>query len=276
MSSTKTEILEHYREIDFSLWEKIVNTSCDKLRKLKTNKAKRVWALQLYSTYLQLIEVFCINTFVVVENVLWENLFLNNSDLRRKITRRFYSIHQNRQIYSDQFPNFLIENWVFGIKEKEKINNLPSKMHMYSVLLKEAIEDYLKDYDFLNAYKHGFRVKSHGETNLTAKIEGRDSKAFRLAAYNSSISYLKRQDGTIVQEDILFNWERVIQKAFFLLNMMENIQKVLLSNGEEILLQTLAVEDEVEFSKFFGSGRFRMPLTHKNTSITSDALQTNS
>lgn len=276
MNGIDKEILEHYRGIDFSLWEKIIDASWSKLHKLKTSKAKKVWALQLYSTYLQLIEVFCINTFAVVENELWENLFLNNSALRKKVTLCFYRTHQERQVYSDRFPNFLLENWVFGIKEKEKINNLPGKMRMYSLLLKEAIEDYLRDYNFLNAYKHGFRVKSHGETNLTAKIEGRDSKAFRLAAYNSSISYLRKQEGTIVQEDILFNWERVIQKASFLLNMMENIQKMLLSNGEEILLQTLAVENEAEFSKFFGSGRFRRPLVHKKTPITSDALQTNS
>ena len=82
MSTVKSEIQEHYKEIDFSLWQKAIDVYCDKLRTLKKDESKKVWILQLYSTYLQMIEVFCINIFAITENNLWDNLFLSNQGLR--------------------------------------------------------------------------------------------------------------------------------------------------------------------------------------------------
>ncbi|MBU0727454.1 hypothetical protein KKA95_02110 [Patescibacteria group bacterium] len=131
-------------------------------------------------------------------------------------------------------------------------------------MLKEAIEDYLKDYDLLNAYKHGFRVKSHGSTTITMKAEKSNAPVFKIGSFNASISYLKKKGKTVDRHDISFNWERIMQKAYFLLSIMENTQKILLNAGTEIKLDTLAVTDEMEFSKHFGVSRFKTQLFQIN------------
>ncbi len=264
MSTVKSEIQEHYKEIDFSLWQKAIDVYCDKLRTLKKDESKKVWILQLYSTYLQMIEVFCINIFAITENNLWDNLFLSNQGLRKKIDNRFFITRQDKTRFCTKFTTYLLDNWVFGIKEKKEINNLSEKRKKYTQILKEAIEDYLKDYDLLNAYKHGFRVKSHGSSTITMKAEKSNAPVFKIGDFNASISYLKKQDGVVNRHDISFNWQRTMQKAYFLLSIMENTQKILLNDGKEIQLDTLAVTNEAEFSKHFGVSRFKTPLFQIN------------
>ncbi|MDP4007745.1 MAG: hypothetical protein Q8P68_00980 [Candidatus Peregrinibacteria bacterium] len=267
MATVNNDILDHYRKIDFSLWQKAMDLYCDKLRKLKKDESKKVWILQLYSAYLQLIEVFCINIFAITENNLWDNLFLSNRDLKDKIDTRFFIINQNKTRFCTKFTTYLLDNWVFGIKEKSEINNLADKRKKYTQMLKEAIEDYLKDYDLLNAYKHGFRVKSHGSNTITIKAETSNAPTFKIGDFNASISYLTKKKDVVSRHDISFNWERAMQKAYFLLNMMENTQKILLNDGKEIQLDTLAVTNEAEFSKHFGASRFKTPLLQLNKQL---------
>ncbi len=261
MNKINKEILEHYKEIDFSLWEKLINLYCDKLRSLKKDNSKKIWVLQLYATYLQLIEIFCINIFAITENNLWDNIFLSNKDLKAKIGKQF----------SSSFIIYLIENWVFGIKEKEEINDLEKKRKYYRTMLKESTSDYIKDYELLNAYKHGFRIRSTGRKEVSIRAEKANAKSFKIGGYNSNISYLKRKwhkeakEHVISEQNISFNWERIVQKAFFLLNMMENTQKILLSNQKETRINTLAILNKEEFSKHFGAARFSTPILVKKT-----------
>lgn len=267
MTTINTDILEHYREIDFTLWQKTLDLSCDKLRQLKKDESKKVWILQLYSTYLQLIEIFCINIFAITENNLWDNLFISNPNLRNKIQVRFFSTQNNSTRFCNKFTIYLLDSWVFGIKEKNEINNLADKRKKYTQMLKEAIEDYLKDYDLLNAYKHGFRVKSHGSNTITIKAEISNAPTFKIGDFNASISYLTKKKGVVSRHDISFNWERAMQKAHFLLNMMENTQKILLNDDKEIQLDTLTVTNEADFSKHFGASRFKTPLLQLNKQL---------
>ena len=219
----KKEIIEYYREVDFSIWEKSVNICFDKLKKLKTDKAKTPWALKMYANYLQLIEIFCINVWIIT---------------------------------------YFLESWVFGIQEKEAINNLSQKRKTYATILREALEDYLKDYDLLNAYKHGFRTKGRGGSNLSIKKEVGNTKPITIGSYNTTIIYLSKREKTIYECRLAFNWERVSQKYFFLLNMLENTQKVLLADNGKIKLDTLYPLDNKEFNKYYGAFRVNIPIAN--------------
>lgn len=252
------EIKEYYEVIDFSVWEKSIDSYCDKLRKLKTNKAKRIWSLKLYAEFLQLIEIFCINIFAITENKLWSNLFLINNQLRNKILEKFF--YKDKKFFNDRFLNYFLENWVFGIKEKNKINNFNRKKDSYKTMTKEIIKDYLQDYDLLNAYKHGFRTKSIGENSVSVKLTNSSDFPMKIGHYNTKIGYFKKQGGVIYENSISCNWERIVQKCYFLLNMLENVQKVLLSDGKVIQLDTLFVIDKNKFHKYFGSFRINTPI----------------
>ncbi len=255
----KNEIIEYYRDIDFSIWQKSVNVCFDKLRKLKTDKAKNPWALKMYANYLQLIEIFCINIWTISEGELYKNLFIGNKDLRKKIEDTLLN-KKTRNAQGMDFLTYFLESWVFGIKEKDAINNLDQKRQIYSVILREALDDYLKDYDLLNAYKHGFRTKSKGASNITMKKDGSADPPFMIGSYNTNIIYLSRRGETIYEYSLAFNWERVSQKYFFLLNMLENTQKILLANNGEIKLNTLCPIDSKEFHKHYGAFRISMPI----------------
>jgi len=255
----KKEIIEYYREVDFSIWEKSVNMCFDKLKKLKTDKAKTPWALKMYANYLQLIEIFCINIWIITEGELYKNLFINNSNLRKKIENTFLN-KKTRNAQGVDFVTYFLESWVFGIQEKETINNLDKKRRTYESLLREALNDHLKDYDLLNAYKHGFRTKSRGANSVSIKKEGSDNPPFLIGNYNTKIIYLSKKSKTVYECSLAFNWERVSQKYFFLLNMLENTQKVLLADNGKIKLNTLYPLDNKEFNKHYGAFRINTPL----------------
>ncbi len=255
----KKEIIKYYREVDFSIWEKSVNICFDKLKKLKTDKSKNPWALQMYANYLQLIEIFCINVWILTEGEVYKNLFINNSNLRKKIENTFLN-KKTKNAQGMDFVAYFLESWVFGIKEKEAINNLDQKRKNYTSMLTETIDDYLKDYDLLNAYKHGFRTKSRGASNLSIKREGSNDPPFIIGNYNAKIIYLSKKKKTIYECSLAFNWERVSQKCFFLMNMLENTQKVLLADNKKIKLDTLYVLDNKEFHKHYGAFRINTTL----------------
>ncbi|MCF7846712.1 MAG: hypothetical protein K9M51_01440 [Candidatus Gracilibacteria bacterium] len=256
----KKDIIEYYKEVDFSIWEKSVNVCFDKLNKLKTDKAKTPWALKMYTNYLQLIEIFCINVWIISEGELYKNLFIGNADLRKKTEDTFLN-KKTRNAQGMDFLTYFLESWVFGIQEKNAINNLDQKRRTYESLLREALEDYLKDYDLLNAYKHGFRTKSRGANSVSIKREGGDNPPFLIGNYNTKIIYLSKKNKAVYECSLAFNWERVSQKYFFLLNMLENTQRVLLAENGKIKLDTLYPLDNKEFNKYYGAFRVNVPLS---------------
>jgi hypothetical protein len=257
----RDQLKEYYKDIDFLGWFKLVNVYIDKLKVLKTDKARNIWTLELYTTYLQLVEIFCINIFVLVENDLSKNLFIGNNVLRIKIEEVFKAKKETEN-GTETFISYLLDNWVFGIKEREKINNLVDKKKMYKNILEETLNDYKNDYQLLNAYKHGFRTKSLGKNNISINRDGNSNQYFIIGEYNSLIIYFQKQQGIIYENKLSFNWQRVVAKSFILLNILENAQKILLADGKkEIILNTLFITDKDNFQKHFGTARFSSPST---------------
>ena len=254
MSNFDEKTIDYYKNIDFSILNKTFNLYFDNLKKSKEEKERCLWALKLYSEYLQTIETFFLNIFAITDNNLWENLFLSNSALRNKIEERFYK-DKDRKFFDDNFLNYFLDNWVFVIKEKDRIKNLDSKKSLYKMMIREIVKDYLSDYELLNSFKHGLRIRSAGNNSIAIGAK-KSSKVFKLGEYNTKIFYLKKIRNEIYESTLSFNWERIAQKYMFLINILENMQKLLLNNGGEVKLETLYISDKKEYSKYFGTFRW--------------------
>lgn len=258
--SKKKEISNFLKEKQFSEWKKLFEIYIQKIDDTSIDeKEKKFWIIKLYSLYIQFIEIFSINIFIITENNLFDNLFINNRKLKEKISK---------QLGSNEYIEYLIKNWIFGLKERKKINNLTKKENCYRRLLKEVVKDYVDDQDLLNAYKHGFRLESKGYTNIKLFRDDNPEKTFSIGDYNSSIHYWSRGKKTekdiIFENRLFFNWQMIEQKFILIDNILENVLKVFFANGTKIQLSHLYIDDPVKFDKQFGILRMRMPIFSKN------------
>lgn len=244
---------EYYSKIDFSFWGKELSYCYDQSSDLHGSDHSS--AIRLYSTYLQFIEVFLLNIFTITENDL-TNLFIGNKELRDKV-------EQLAMIQG--YKDFFFENWVFGVQEKHLINNYEKKRAFYSRLYDECIQDYLSDYDLLNAYKHGFRTHSPGPVSISLTTNLNSTQALPAFGYDSSVSFLTQvENGKTKREKIFemmtcFNWRYVGHKSHIILSMLENTKKILLANGRGVELDTPFELDE-NFSRYMGNYRSKTEL----------------
>ena len=70
----------------------------------------------------------------------------------------------------DDFVTYLLKNFVFANKDDKK--DRTQQKSDYKHMIKESIDDYTKDKDFLNSYKHGFRVFSEEGHSLFVGMSG--------------------------------------------------------------------------------------------------------
>lgn len=232
-SKNYERVKDYYRAIDFDLHHQQSEWVFDLCQNAKTNKEKQAASLQIYTTYLQFIEVFCLNVLVFASHDLGY-LFINNKQLQKNLSQWFFS---------EEFLESLMNNLVFGVKKKWGINDLDNKKRMYKKFLQEAVRDYQRDHDLLNAYKHGFRVQGRGSATLHLSQDSNPNKKILLDSYDSSIRYFSRHGKEIIDNKIMFKWRRVFVKFNFLLSIIDNAKLILTNAGDPIELNTLIVED---------------------------------
>ncbi len=248
----------YYREIEFSLWNRKINHAVASITSLKRDKSKKKYFIELYSTYLQLIEIFCINVFVITENDLWSNVFLSNRQLAEKIQNRFYQAESSR--FDKKFSTFFLEHWVFGVEDKTAIRDFAGKIELYLDIIKESLFDYSEDKHFLNSYKHGFRVQAGGKSTFGIGI-GTSQEVHKLGDFNASVTYFHKKEAVIFERQICFNWERIYQKTSFLLNMLQNIKTVYTAKSKQVIdINTLFIVDSQQFNQFSGYFRTNTPI----------------
>lgn len=242
-------VKEYYKSVDYSLWDDILLVCKEKLES-GSEEIQKQWSLELYSKYLQVLEVLSINILVVGFNSL-DNLFISNQDLRDDILR-----FKNDNLLKEKF----IDQAVFHIEQKQNIKNFEKRRKLYKRILDESLEDYIKDYDFLNAYKHGFRVETKGKSKISIdKVP--------LGKYNTTLTFFSKEWDKETKQSIVFkntrcfNWERVLYKGFFVLDMLKKLKASSShTNGEEVSLDILYILDEQHFEKSYGTFRSKEPL----------------
>lgn len=248
----KQFMVDYFSKIDFGYWEMKVDTDVSKLRRLKTWKKKSPYIIDVYSAYIQLLEIFFINVFIFSsrEAGFLHYLFINNDKLREEIEKSYNS---------PVFQKWFLDNFVFGMNEKESINNFQQKYSQHLKMLNEFYKDYREDYDFLNSYKHGYRVHANHEGAI--RING-----IQILKVDTVLTYFKKKDNTIYEMNLLFNHKRIVGKVYFLLYMLKNSQLVFLAQekhpNEQIKFEHLVIENQEEWNESFGVGRTKSPLFH--------------
>lgn len=248
-NSLQDEIISYFKDIDFEYWEKRLSHVSLKLRTLKTNRAKSLYLVDCYSVYLQLLEIFFINilSLSVKEKTFFHFLFIGNGELRKYIKDNFLD---------SEFQKWLMENYVFGLKDKSRIKEYDKRYAEHIKIIKECVKDYLEDYDFLNAYKHGFRAKAlFGDTKISINN-------YKILQGDSELIYYSQKGKSIYKRSITFNYKRILGKAFFILEMLKNAQKIFLAQGnnKEMTLNHCYIEDVDDWNKSFGTARFKTEI----------------
>ncbi len=256
-NSLQEEVISYFKDIDFKYWEKRLLYIVSRFNTLKTNKAKSIYLVDCYSVYLQLLEIFFINilSLSVKEKTFFHFLFVGNSELRKYINDNFLN---------PEFQKWLMENYVFAFKDKSIIREYEKRYTEHISIIKECAKDYLADYDFLNAYKHGFRAKAFfGDTKIS--IGG-----YKIIQGDSELTYYSQRGNSIFQCSITFNHKRILIKSHFILEMLKNAQKVYLSQGRKITLNHHYLTNIEDWNKSFGTARFKTEILVSNGKIRLD------
>lgn len=257
------DITDYYNSIDFSHWLKKIKYNASKLHQLKTDKAKSGHLLELYSAYMQLAEILLINMRICAKREdFHKSLFISNQKLHEFI---------ENHAQSTEFIDWFLTNYDFGIVEKNTIKNYQQKYELHKTLLKEVMGDYSKDFDFLNAYKHGYRVQGSTETQtFSIGLEG--SQAVPFASYDVYLAYYSKgkdpsgqAQSLIFQNTIYMKLYRVVAKAAFVTIVLENIKAILASQSEDgsnrqTKVTHFVLKDKKTWDESFGAFRWHEPV----------------
>lgn len=258
------EILEfrkkYYEQIDYSYWQDRILTANRRYSTLKTGKSKARHIMDIYAIYIQLTEILLIhiNSLRVPPQHFLHTLAVNNQEIREF----------GEKLLEPGSSNYLrgfVENFVYKIRG----GSSTEKDLSFDVnLIKECITEYLKNYQFLNSYKHGYRVQStHGANYLS--IRSGDGPAFKLFEGNSQLTYYEvvRKKGalkTLSEISISFKNERIFGRALFLVTLLENIRiselyALGVLKGKQ-KYPVFYIKDRKEWNSHFGSTQFKRIL----------------
>lgn len=257
--------LDHYKNMDVDYWFNKVNSLHTKMERLKDPKKQSRVVFELYSTYLQILEVLFINSNAVGKklNYFPGSLFISSKKLQKFIDESFTE--------TTRFSTWFMDNYIFSI-QREAID-YKERYKQYSNLIKECAKDYLDNYQLLNAYKHGCRVVAqHGKNYVS--LTDKHGKNHLLVEGNCQITYFSKEplektddpalEGTptVFKRSISFKIERVFGDCAFIITLLQNMRLVTLhslgAKPKGPILQVTLQKDE--WKKSFGGFSFKQPL----------------
>lgn len=225
------DIKNYYENKDFYILENELDAITIGIKNSGNKKEIQDFDSKLYSFYLQLIEIFLINSFAMLENNLWNNIFLSNSELRRKVKNTFYE--KGKQGFNEECAKKFLNYF--------RINKLSNN----AIILKEIIEEYLNHFQFLNAFKHGLRIEGKGESTLSVQDKKDGNKWNLILECDSSVRYLGHEKVDKNQRDIFdfqiwFNKDRIFIKCRYLIGLLKRARGELFKNRD----YSLVISDE--------------------------------
>jgi len=251
--------LLHYENADFESLNKKTIHLFNKFGRLKDKKKQNQVVLDLYTLYLQVIEILFINAHALSVSVdsFPSALFINSMNLRKFIDDNFKK--------TTKFSNWFFINPVFAIRKGDK--DYKDSYLLYTNLIKEVAKDYLDNYDLLNAYKHGYRIKAkHDKTTLS--LVTKDGQGFKLNESDSTITYFSKENvsgtATVFEHSLNFKIGRVFGKCIFVCTLLNNMRASTLHYyGKKIKGNNVArfyVKDKQMWGTTFGGSHFKKPI----------------
>lgn len=251
--------LSHYENADFESLTKKTISLYNKFEKLKEKEKQNRAVLDLYTLYLQTIEILFINAHAlsVSLNRFPSALFINSINLRKFIEENFK--------LTTKFSTWFLLNPVFTVTKGD--SDFKEKYSLYSNLLKEVAEDYLKDFDLLNAYKHGYRIKAKHDQTILSIATG-NGEHFKLNESDSTIVYFSKETADsvpiIFEHSLNFKIGRIFVKCLFVCSLLNNIRATTLLYYKKKLrgkkISRFFIDDKEAWSKTFGGSHFKQPV----------------
>lgn len=248
--------LSHYENADFDSLTKKTISLYKRFEKLKDKQKQNSAVLDLYTLYLQITEILFINANALSVNVnnFPSALFINSANLRKFIDENFKS--------TTQFSTWFLLNPVFTPTKGD--TDFKERYSLYSNLLKEVAKDYLDDFDLLNAYKHGYRIKAkHDQATLSIITD--NGQHFKLNESDSTIIYFSKEtvNGVpiIFEHSLSFKIGRIFVKCIFACSLLNNIRASTLLYYKKKLrgknISRFYIDDKEAWSKTFGKSHFK-------------------
>lgn len=249
--------LKHFQSIDFGYWNERLAQINRRLIKLKSPKKRNYQLIDLFAVYIQITEIAHITMMILTQRhkKVIANMFVGNAELRKFIKTDC----SERNFYDWFLRNYGLNS--SGLRDKPDYEQMIKQNIDF---LSEAANDYLDSYNYLNAFKHGFRVNStYGGAELLVNNH-------RIIGADTSLSYLykefdKEKGAQIVKErDIIFNYERVLSLVWAELILIDNAQQVYIATelGRKIgkRLSWVYVKDREGWSGSFGKANITKNL----------------
>jgi hypothetical protein len=251
--------LSHYENADFDNLTKKTVSLYKKFGRLKDKKKQNSIVLDLYTLYLQITEILFINAHALSVNVnnFPSALFISSSNLKKFIEENCKT--------TTQFSTWFLLNPVFTSTKGD--DDFKERYSLYSSLLKEVAKDYLDDFDMLNAYKHGYRIKAKHDKAILSIITG-NGQHFKLDESDSTIVYFSKEtvDGipTIFEHSLSFKIDRIFVKCIFICSLLNNIRASTLLYYKKKLrgknISRFHINDKEAWRKAFGGSHIKSAI----------------
>ncbi len=251
--------LNHYKNADFDNFHNKTIKLFNRFNKVKDQKKQREIVLELYTSYLQAVEILFINAHAlsVKSNYFPSSLFIDSANLRKFIENEFMK--------TTKLSSWFLSKVIFAtkIKNEEYVNT----HNMYSNLLREVSHDYLENYDLLNAYKHGYRVSANFNSSILSLVVDNNVNV-KLDESDSTISYFSKENingvSVIIEHSLNFKVGRVFGKCLFVCSLLNNMRAtVLLSYKEKVKgkeISSFSIHDKEAWNKTFGGSHIKQQI----------------
>lgn len=252
---------DFYIQSDIEYWLYKIHKINSDYNRYKSGKYKSRATVDIYSVYIQLIEIFFINlnaTSTSDEGFL-PALFINNFQIKSEIEKIKDGKSERLNIFLDKNINPIEKFFAAG----DPII-LSNQMRLYRSTFVEVINDYLNDFQFLNAFKHGFRVKfNSSDRKYTISLgEGRTFPLLETTATISYYSSSRNKEGQkiIYDHDLSFHPDRIFGKSIFVYAMLHNLFEIRKSIGEQKpgKYRQFSVGDRKLWNSYYPSFRNKM------------------
>lgn len=223
--------INHHMNVDFDYWQQKIISLHNKFERLKDPKKQKRIILELYTSYLQLLEVLFINAHALSVDInrFPSALFIKSEDLRSFIEDNFKD--------TTKFSAWFLTNYVFAIQKDDK--DYEQRYKEYANIIKECAKDYLDNYQLLNAYKHGYRIHAkHGKTSIG--LVDKNGQNLIINKADSTITYYLKEltkdtvDPALSGKQVIFERRfsfknaRVFGKSMFAITLLQNARLTIL------------------------------------------------
>jgi hypothetical protein len=251
--------LAHYENADFDSLNKKVIQLFNKFNRLKDKRKQNEVVLDLYILYLQVIEILFINAHALSVKLEYfpSALFIDSINLRKFIKENFSK--------TTQVSAWFLGDCVFPIRKGDK--DIKESYILYNNLLKEAVTDYLDNFDLLNAYKHGYRINAKYD-KVTLSLITQSGESFVLNESDSTIVYFSKENinetPTVFEHSLSFKIGRIFGKCVFVCTLLNNMRATTLLNYKKKIrgkkITRFYINDQRKWSMSHGGSHIKKPI----------------